>query len=442
MTSFQASALAGVSSPYQRVQQTFRRWNRPEVPASEWWFAVVLLALIGLRLKLPGGVNFGNVLAVLALPVTWTAVRRSRLFTVLATLSLVALLSGFVLLMVNLQWAVFVRSELVTTFFLVTLLPSVAAAIAWGAERLTLPGAVAAYSVGLTYIGVRNIPTTPNPWKYVLGYPATVLVLALVDRSPRWVQLLTVLGLGVLWAVNDSRSILGYLVMIAGLMVWQALAEKFAIKARTPRFLAAFQVGVLGTLMAAVMVSVVFAASSGLLGDSAQARTQAQASSSTNVVLSARPEAAATYGLMKHRPTGFGLGVKPGYDDERAAMYEMNGIEYDPENGYVYNYIFGHGVELHSSTSDLWAACGIPGVLLALFSFVLVGWSMIRNLGSFHLSPWLFFVGIGALWDTFFSPLITSAPGIAVAIGALLAMKPLAQQAKLVHGTGPLRELA
>ncbi|WP_111836116.1 hypothetical protein [Actinomyces bovis] len=408
--------------------------------ASEWWFAVILLVLIGLRLKLPGGVNFGNVLAVLALPITWQTVRRSKLFTILSTLTIIALLSGFVLLMLHLHWATFVRSEMITSIFLVTLFPAVAAAIAWGAERLTLPMAVAAYSAGLTFIGVRNIPTTPNPWKYVLGYPTTVLVLALVDRSPRWVQLLALVGLAGLWAINDSRSILGYMAMIIALLIWQFLAEKFVIKARTPRFLAAFQVSVLGALMTVVMIAIVTAAASGLLGDSAKARTQAQASSSTNVVLSARPEAAATWGLLKHRPEGFGLGIKPGYDDERAAMYEMHGIEYDPENGYVYNYIFGHGVELHSSTSDLWAATGIPGIALALFCFCLVIAALVRNLGSFHLSPWLFFVAIGALWDTFFSPLITSAPGIAVTIGALLAMRPLSQQADLVRGTGPLRD--
>lgn len=423
---------------YQPLSTYVRRWNRPDVSAGEWWFAVVLLVLMGLRFRLPGEFNFGNVLAFLALPITWRAVRHSKLFTLYTTVTVVALLSGLSLTMINMEWAAFVPSQLVTYFFLVTQFPAVAAAIAWGARRLTLPGAIAAYATGLTIFGIQSMHTTHNPWKYVLGYPATVLILALAERRPRPVQMLAVGVTAALYAINDSRSVLGYLAMILALMIWQLLADKLTIKARSPRFLATFQVLMLALMMVTVMVAVVAAAASGLMGQAAKERTQAQASSSTNVVLSARPEAAGTWGMLKHRPTGFGLGIKPSYDDERAAMREMHGIDYNPENGYVYHYMFGVGVELHSSTSDLWASCGLPGILLSLMSFFLVLKSMVRNLGSYHLSPWLFFVGLGALWDTFFSPLSTSVPGFAMVIGALLATKPLRERTGLVHGTGPL----
>ena len=43
----------------------------------------------------------------------------------------------------------------------------------------------------------------------------------------------------------------------------------------------------------------------------------------------------------------------------------MIDINYDPDNGYVNNFMFGNGIELHSGIGDLWAFMGPVGLVVA-----------------------------------------------------------------------------
>jgi len=84
------------------------------------------------------------------------------------------------------------------------------------------------------------------------------------------------------------------------------------------------------------------------------------------VVFSARPELGASWALFQNRPWGYGAGVKPRFEDLWVAKQGMAALGYDPENGYVENFMFGGRIELHSGLMDMWAAASIPGGLLLL----------------------------------------------------------------------------
>ena len=42
----------------------------------------------------------------------------------------------------------------------------------------------------------------------------------------------------------------------------------------------------------------------------------------------------------------------------------MSALNYDPNNGYVEQYLFGQGYEVHSVLGDLWIHFGVAGALL------------------------------------------------------------------------------
>ena len=59
--------------------------------------AAALLVLVGWRTELAGGIVLGDCMALVALPMTWTAVRRSRRFSLLLVLSGLAVATGLAL---------------------------------------------------------------------------------------------------------------------------------------------------------------------------------------------------------------------------------------------------------------------------------------------------------------------------------------------------------
>ena len=69
---------------------------------------------------------------------------------------------------------------------------------------------------------------------------------------------------------------------------------------------------------------------------------------------------------------GFGVGENPTPGDAYVAKAGMAAIGYDPNNGYVEHDMFGSGFELHSVFGDLWAHCGLVGLVLAAYLFVFV----------------------------------------------------------------------
>jgi hypothetical protein len=158
----------------------------------------------------------------------------------------------------------------------------------------------------------------------------------------------------------------------------------------------------------------------GTLGLATQLRTEEQVLRAGSVLLGGRPEMAATAGLFLHRPEGFGSGTVLNPMGITAAQEAMSRLNYDPDNGYVYNYMFGRSLEVHSGVGDLWALFGLPGLVLAgLLVWALVD-SLARQFSSRSVTPLQAATLLFTLWTMFFGPLYTVAPILTLCLGVIL----------------------
>ena len=67
-------------------------------------------------------------------------------------------------------------------------------------------------------------------------------------------------------------------------------------------------------------------------------------------------------------------------------------VNYDPNNGYVENWMFGHGYALHSTFGDLWAQYGLLGLVFVAFILgLVVGW-LASGIGHGPRAAALFFL--------------------------------------------------
>ena len=400
-------------------------------PATGRWaweppLAAALLVLVSWRTEIAGGVRISDCTALVALPMTWSAVRRSRRFSLLLTIALLAAAAGYVLsLSVGDRFKVTPSAQRDQLLFAVGL-PAAAAAFAWGRERLGLEGAVAALGTGAILGNLHLLRSSPNPWKFGLGAAVSVVVLALAHRFGRGGQLLAAAVLGGVFLLRDSRGSTGMLMLIAALLTWQIISDRLRTRTLSPSGLRLRQILLLTGLTAAAALAVVAASLAGYLGQDVQERTAAQSRGSTNLLFAARPELGASWALLTHRPWGYGAGVQPRYEDVRIAMQGMASLHYSPDNGYVHKYMFGHGFELHSGLVDAWIALSVPGaVLIALVAWMglLALWD---NLGTARLRAWLLFTVLLVLMNAAIGPLPVLPPYLALTAGTALCLEPSA----------------
>jgi hypothetical protein len=162
------------------------------------------------------------------------------------------------------------------------------------------------------------------------------------------------------------------------------------------------------------------AALEGVLGEGAQQRTLEQINRSGSLLVGGRPELAATVALLLARPLGFGAGALATPTDVLTAKEGMSLVGYDPNNGYVERYMFGHGFEVHSFLGDLWILFGPVGGLLALLVVAAVSWGMVLGLARGTIAGVVVFLSIRTIWDFAFSPfssvMITVMLALAVAL--------------------------
>ena len=172
----------------------------------------------------------------------------------------------------------------------------------------------------------------------------------------RWVEGVTCIVLiGVsAWAGGRSRS--AVLVLVLLLLVvqsWKAPRHGRAVAARMGAVLVACALAAYQFGQAVIL--------EGYLGEAARERSQAQIEQSGSLIVGGRPEMAATAGLVRDTPFGFGLGVQPDMHDVAVARNALRTIQYTTDNGYVEKYMFGNGFELHSVLADLWARYSVGG---------------------------------------------------------------------------------
>jgi hypothetical protein len=257
-----------------------------------------------------------------------------------------------------------------------------------------------------------------NPWKFGLSVPVTLIALALAWRTGRrWLGAAFAVVLGAATALSDGRSLFAMLALTAMLVVWQG--RKSAVS--RPRSVLRILFLLAGLIYVGYSVGQALILE-GYLGAETQLRTQTQIQTSGSLILGGRPEAAASAALIRESPLGYGAGTIPSVGDILVAKSAMAGINYDPNNGYVENYMFGRHFEVHSILGDLWIWYGPAGALLAVAIFVIAVHGAARRIAGRTASALELFLCAWTLWNVAFSPFLTSAPTTALTIALLLTV--------------------
>ncbi|MFP3466531.1 hypothetical protein [Leifsonia sp. SIMBA_070] len=379
--------------------------------------AALSLVIIGARIQLPQGLTVGYLVAVLLLPVWISVLPRYRGGVLLMALGGAAALNGYLLTGLARGSAHTGNGlALQNTFVLVGTMLAIGVML-WARTLLPLWSVGLFFGIGLLVgIDPHGILAGGNPWKFVFAVPVAVIALSIaMVRKSRGLELVIVVALAALSAASDARSGFAILLLTGVLVVWQLRPTSNTKRASTARVL-------LGLLLVAgiaynVGQSLIV---DGALGEATQQRTIAQINTSGSLILGGRPELAATAALMQHYPFGFGSGSYASSTQVLVAKQGMMAINYDPNNGYVDNFMFGTGFELHSMIGDLWANYGIGGLLLSVGLL----WYVLRGLGHSvahrAASALLIYLAVRTLWSLFFGPWYSSATLLTLLIGMTL----------------------
>ncbi|MEU4384405.1 hypothetical protein [Promicromonospora sp. NPDC023805] len=378
---------------------------------------MLCLVLTGMRYDLYFGLTAGIAASVVLLPLWLPWLRGSRWIAWTTGLAVTAAMWSVWLTV----WHSSSRSvSLVGTFesvFVVLGLACGIGCVLWARSRMSVTAVGVAFGFGML-LGINPDGGTyaENPWRFGFALPVTVIVLALAARwRKRWVDVVALLALAGASAVNGGRSSSAILLMVALLVLWQSWGRPASSRLSALRTLILFGLLALGTYL-----SVQTAILDGALGEGAQDRTELQLATSGTLITGGRPEIGATAALMGASPGGFGGGSVPSMTDVLVAKSGMAALGYEPNNGYVENYLFGSGFELHSVIGDFWAWYGIPGLVLTLLlaAFFLIRVSVVVTARS--ASALVLFLVIKAMWDLMFSPAETSLTTLVLGV-ALLA---------------------
>ncbi|MFZ4893543.1 hypothetical protein ACL9RL_03745 [Plantibacter sp. Mn2098] len=389
--------------------------------------AALFLLILGMRIQVWQGFTVGFGLAILLLPLWAAQVRRYRGAGWLIALTFGAAASGIWLTQAVAENHMTSQGILIAQS-IVILGPAVSiGAILWTRTVLTPAQIAMIYGVGLFVRAIIDGPGgmsyNQNPWKFEYSMPLTVIALGLaLSTRRRWVELLVVGALAIVSVLNDSRSLFAILLLTGFLIAWQMRSSRSTRRASTARV-------IIGIGIAAAVVFNVGQALllDGLFGEATQQRTISQLDQSGSILLGGRPELAATAALFAHQPIGYGSGTLASLNDVLVAKSGMASIGYDPNNGYVENFMFGLGFEVHSITGDLWVRFGLVGLALA----ALIAWLTIYGLGHgiAHRtgSAIVIYLGVRTCWDLLFSPIYSSVPSLMLFLGLALVLKTTKQ---------------
>lgn len=419
---------AVVAGPAAGAEDAVPRRRRGPAPVREWESAAVVVALIltaavGSRLVVAAGVSVGTLLAVALAPVWLSAAAKYRWARTFLALGALCAVTGPVL--TTLAEPAHVVDPLLLRENYVRLAELVlgAGALLWARLHLGVRWLAVAYGTGMLIDVVqRGEPS----FKFGAGLAVTVIVLGWLTpglrpgrdvwrRIPRTAQAIACVCLGVLFAVDNGRSAFAMLLLTAAVVLWQVRMDKRSLRRSawvTVGAVVAAGLAAYGGARALIL--------DGAFGTAMAQRTAAQLELSGNLLAAGRPEMGATAALIAHRPLGFGPGVPVNSEDLAVAKHGMSLLGYDPENNYVYDYMFGRGIELHSLFGDFWAVHGPAGVLLWLFLLLLVVVALVRRTVRGMADALLVYVAILTAWNLFFSPIYASVPMLILAVAVLL----------------------
>ncbi|GAA1851214.1 hypothetical protein [Myceligenerans crystallogenes] len=385
--------------------------------------ALLLAVAVGSRLVVGADITLGILCAVPLTPVWLTAAARYRWAWLFLGLGALCAVTGPVLTEAArfdhvidplLEREAYVRlAELVIGV----------GALLWARLQLGTRWLAVAYGLGMLVDALQRAEVS---FKFGIGLAVAVIVLGWLTpglrpgrgtwrRVPRVVQALACVWIGVGFALDDGRSAFAMLLLTAAVVLWQVRMGERSLRRSawmTAGVVVAAGVSVYSGARALIL--------DGAFGTAMAQRTAEQIEVSGNLLASGRPEMGATTALVGHRPLGFGPGVPANGADLAVARHGMSQLGYDPENDYVYKYMFGQGIELHSLFGDFWAAYGLPGVALWLFVLLLVISSLVRRTTRAMADALLVYVAILTAWNLFFSPIYASVPMLILTVVLLL----------------------
>lgn len=387
----------------------------------ERWVAAAIVLLCFANLPITVGRLSVTVVVVLALAPVWLgSLSRFRGAPLLFWCSMLALGCGLVMgLLASPERQVAFDGGLDFAALVVTLIGRIGVLL-WARTRLSTP-------VVAILAGVALVATVPreaslysaNPWKFGYALPVAVLTLAIVWQvGRRWLEIVALMTLVLLSAVNDSRSSSAILGLAVIVVAWQAVRTRDSADAGRGQWAGtALVLAGLGWAIYHLVESLIL---SGFLGQSTQQRTLTQLDASGSLLLGGRPEIGASLALMRDTPWGFGLGVRPSLSDILVAKSGMASLNYDPNNGYVEKYMFGGGITLHSIIGDLWANLGLGGVALCV-ALVYVGFrAAIMRVRLSRASALVVVLACNAAWAMPFGPFRASVTVLSLWIGLAL----------------------
>jgi hypothetical protein len=381
---------------------------------AEYYLAQLLVVLLGFNRVYRAGATYGEIAALLTLPLWIGWFRRYRIGVTYLIVGMLALVWGLLLRDFSATDHL-VNSALSrdTTVQLLELVLGVGVVL-WARSLLSSVQIGLLFGVGmLAEAALDRGAWRDNPWKFALAVPVCLIVVAVAAllRS-LLIQLAALAALAAVSVILDSRAYSATLVLTAVLLLWRSARNRSATKMTKLR---------VSVLIAGVAAATYFLATSllvnGYLGADAQARTIAQIQTSGSLILGGRPELAATIALMKYHIQGYGVGVIPTPNDILVAKSGLAGINYAPNNGYVERYMFGGQYELHSVFGDMWARWGLVGLaFLVLIAYVVLR-SLVDAVSGGPGDIVTIFVGVWTVWSLAFSPFGVSASFMLLAVG-------------------------
>ncbi len=392
--------------------------------------AVLLCVIIGLRLTLPFNVPAGGVLGLLLIPLWLPLLRRARLFVALAALLVAATATGMLLTWWMAAERVALPSAVIERSALALGLLGAVGALLWARTIVGLPAVAIAYGVGMT-LGIAADLDGSVSWRFTFSIPLTILLLAVAARRDRFVpQLVVVVLLAAIGAVNDARSNTAMLMLAAVVVIWQRIGRATGTTRRRAG-------NIVGVILFGVAVFFLAQAAilEGFFGEATKNRTQAQIDESGSLLLGGRPEIAASEALIRLHPLGMGSGIVASPADITAAKSAMSAIGYDPHNNYVDRFMFGGGIEVHSMLGDFWLWFGLPGLVACVLIAIIAGLGLERALREGACTALAIYLATRLLWDLAFSPAVSAMKTLplalvvlAVPVAAVIAQRSSSRQ--------------
>ena len=270
------------------------------------------------------------------------------------------------------------------------------------------------YAGGLAVGTLLTLLITPSenmkddPWKFGIAYPVCWIVMLFASRKGcgSYEQVLLCVIAGVVNVVMGSRGVGGFCLAVAlYLLLMRRISRKGVrvAKWKASSIIALAAALILGA--AGIFWAYGYAAGTGILGEEARKKYEAQASGRFGVLLGGRSELLSSIPAIYDSPIlGHGSWAKdPKYLIIQRQALAMLGYQ---DAGDVGDEEVKSGViPTHSYILGAWVNAGILGALFWGWVFVLTAKMLLRVYPTnFRLLPLASFAAVTMLWDILFSP--------------------------------------